>query len=130
MDPTIELLDKKIEEVESRIERIKAALGELPSLEADLNALQRSKAIVLGRPKAEREASKTIPPVRQEGMTLSDAILAVLSESRSPVNHEQMMTGLRGLGIKPNVNSVWGTLARFARDGKIVRKDKGLYASK
>jgi len=129
MDPTVELLDKKIEELEGRVNRIKASMDQLPALEADLDTLRRSRAILLGHPRREQE-DMVDAAAAGRGQNLSDAILSILAASKSPMNVEQVMVRLRGIGQKPNQNSVWGTLARFTRAGKIVRKDKGLYASK
>lgn len=129
MDPTVELLDKKIEELEGRVNRIKASMDQLPALEADLNTLRRSRDILLGHPRREQEDMADAVAAGR-GLNLSEAILSVLAASKSPMNVEQMMAKLKAIGQKPNQNSVWGTLARFTRVGKIVRKDKGLYASK
>lgn len=126
----IEVIDSKIAETKRELERLRRAAELLPTVEANLTALLRSRALLSGE---EPEEGLSAPDDRKRirsalpgsiGALATDA----LREAGKPLHVDEILSRLRGKGSKAAKHTVVGALARYTKIGRLRRTAPSTYA--
>lgn len=122
MNSTVEIIEDEIRQKRSKLESLKAqeeelkklriVCAEIPKIQSDLSALQRTLAILQGEEPLEiAPAIDTIPILAA----------AILREIGRPMNAGELQVELAGRGKTTNRNTVMSVLHREVRKGKAFK---------
>lgn len=116
-------IEKKIQETESNVAEIRKAAETLMQLEADLNALKRTKALLMG---TEYEA---IPPPAMKSrknsgkLQIGDMGVEVIQEAGHPLHLNEIYSKLQGKGYECSKPALAVALLRFTKkEGGPIKK--------
>lgn len=125
----IEAIEAKIADTKREQERLRRAAELLPTVEANLAALIRSRAILSGE--EPEEPSPDSPRSRERGSAFprSVGVLAVeaLREAGKPLHVDELLLSLRTKGSIAAKHTLVGALARYTNDGKLRRTAPSTY---
>ena len=126
----IEAIDTKIAETRREQERLRRAAELLPTVEANLTALLRSRAILSGEEPEETEAISSLGQHRSTARSGSIGAMAVeiLREAGKPLHVNDLAARLRAKGSKAAKHTVVGSLARYTKIGRLRRTAPSTYA--
>jgi hypothetical protein len=127
----IAAIDTKIAEMQQELERLRRAAELIPLTEANLEALQRTRALFLGEHIQLQETgevrrsnlSHMIPAGSTGGMTLE-----ILREAGRPLHISELMRELRAKGSKSSQDTVTGMLSRYITNKYVKRVATSTYA--
>lgn len=126
----IEAIDAKIAETRREQERLRRAAELLPTVEANLTALLRSRAILSGEEPEATLASSSLG--RQGGIARTGSIgalaIEILRDAGRPLHVNELVTRLREKGNKAAKHTVVGSLARYTKIGRMMRTAPSTYS--
>ena len=106
---------------EEELKKLQAAVADIPKLEADLLALERSLSISKGEEISEPKSLKA--PFGISGNGRSDSIpnlvYAILKEAGKPLRGNEIIPLVAARGCKSTRQSILGTVYRVAQSGKL-----------
>lgn len=128
-DDVLRTLDAKITETQRELERLKRAAELLPIVSTNLQALQRSRAILAGEnPDVATHTEGLLDTGR--GMDGTRAVVSgsvgvlaveILKESGKAMHAKKLTERIRAKGKDVNLPTVVGTLVRYVKTGQLRR---------
>jgi hypothetical protein len=117
----------KLKEQAEELKRLQAVVAAMPKVQADLQALERSLAILKGEEAAEPVVQTTLHAVMDDikrsirGHSIPAQVYAVLRDAGKPLTGDQIMGSLAARGKNIAKPTVMGAIYRAAKHGKLFR---------
>ncbi len=129
-EPAIEALDAKIIEQERRLQRMRRVADSIASVEANIAALRRSRALLLGESPRAMSITPATGTVAILGAThsvstrpgsLGAMAVRIIEAKGHPMHVTEITEAIRATGRDTTLPTVVGAVARYARFG-LLRK--------
>lgn len=139
-DEALRAIDQRIAEQERKLHRLQRLASDIPTVEANITALRRARAIVSGAKFEDTSPARTHEIRLGESMkspTDSTAIRAgslgalaieIVTEARAPMHVTEIARAINAKGREATLPTIVGAVARYARDGYLRRVGRSTYA--
>jgi hypothetical protein len=130
----VKIIDAKIMETEKELEKLRRAAELLPVVSSDLMALRRTRALLLGED-PDTDLKPTPPPAMNghhptqgRGVSAAQAMMETIRAAGTPLHAKDITSTVNGRGFQITRATAEGQLARWVKEGKLVRTAPSTFA--
>ena len=111
----------RLREQEEELKKLQAEVADIPKLEADLLALERSLSIIKGEEVSEPTSLMVPFGISRNGRSgsIPNLVYAILKEAGKPLRGNEIIPLVAARGCKSTKQSVLGAVYRVAQSGKL-----------
>ena len=111
-------IDRKIQETEAEVMKLRKAAERLSQFEADLNALKRTKSLLIGSPEGASELKTEVKYKsfnKSNKLKLGDIGVKIIREAGHPLDLSEIYKKYQSLGYSGSKNALSVALLRYSQ---------------